>query len=234
MVFTIFSLVSLNSFRTHSLCFCASFPSNLKKPMPLLFKGISRRSKNEVHWLKTMLFSPQPDPRIRSKQSKSFETFEDSFQLVSTSTQNWFSVGHVMRSVFFSNCRQIGHNPVVGVRQLERRHSLHILCAHGVRTGSSAYSMHMGHSVFSPFRIPSTTSSMYAWVGPVWFVVEESGLISRNLLASLLRSAYFWEPARLHIFQTKNYFETKTWKECGKMKLMTLLARGISNIFHTS
>nr|GMD74387.1 hypothetical protein Iba_chr13aCG4790 [Ipomoea batatas]GME13594.1 hypothetical protein Iba_scaffold14563CG0030 [Ipomoea batatas]GME15435.1 hypothetical protein Iba_scaffold16188CG0010 [Ipomoea batatas]GME15437.1 hypothetical protein Iba_scaffold16189CG0020 [Ipomoea batatas] len=77
---TIFSVVSLNSCKTFSLCFCWVFPSNLKNPMPLFLRGISRRSRNKVHWLKTMLFSPEPESRIRCRQSISFVTFEDSFQ----------------------------------------------------------------------------------------------------------------------------------------------------------
>ncbi|CAK7327222.1 unnamed protein product [Dovyalis caffra] len=70
-----------------------------------------------------MLFSPEPDIRICYKHPRSFETFEDSFEFFSTSTRNLFSFGHVMKSVFFSVARQIGHSPVVGVRQLERRYS---------------------------------------------------------------------------------------------------------------
>ena len=178
-----------------------------------------------------MLFSPEPDSQICSKQSKSFETFEDSFQLFSTSTRNWFSVGHVMSSVFFSNCRQIGHSPDVGVRQLERRHSLHILCAQGVSTGSSANSMHMGHSIFSPLRIPSTTSSMYALVGTVWFV-PESVLVSRNLFASLFRSVYFCESARLYMFKAR-IIRNIGMKKLVDVKFMGLqLAHGICKIHH--
>lgn len=166
-----------------------------------------------------MLFSPEPDLRIPSKHSKSFETFEDSFQFFSTSTRNLFSVGHVMSSVFFSTVLQIGHNPVVGVRQLDRMHSLHILCAHGVSTGSSAYSMHMGHSVFSPRRMPSTTSSTYALVGPVCPGAAELAFVSRNLLASLLKSAYCCESARLHMLKPIRNKKYKQNKDCSKLMI---------------
>lgn len=198
VVNTIFCLVSLNSFRTLSLCFCTSFPSNLKNPIPLLFKGISKRSKNAVHWLNTMLFSPEPVHRIRSKHSKSFIIFDDSFQFFSTSTWNRLSDGHVIRSFFVTICRQIGHSPTVGVRQLERRHSRHILWAQGVSTGSSADSKHIGHSVFSPCRMASTTSSTYALEGTAFIEGAESGFVSRNLLASFPKSANFWVSHRLH------------------------------------
>lgn len=90
-----------------------------------------------------------------------------------------------MRSVFFRNVRQMGHSPVVGIRQLERRHSLHTLCADGVSTGFSASSEHMWHSVFSARQMPSITSSIYALVGTVCIGVAWSTFVSRNLLASL-------------------------------------------------
>jgi len=123
------------------------------------------------------LFSPEPDLRICSKHSRSFETFEDSSQFFSKSTRNLFSVGHVMRSVFFRNVRQMGHSPVVGIRQLERRHSLHTLCVDGVSTGFSADSEHVWHSVFSARQMPSITSSMYALVG-TWDCLYWSGMVS--------------------------------------------------------
>lgn len=159
VMLTILSWVSANSCKTLSLCFCTSFPSNLKKPILLSLSGISKRSKNEVHWLKTMLFSPDPKRWIRSKQSKSLVTLDDSFQFLLTSILNWLLDGHVIRSVFLSVCLQMGQSPATGVRQLDIRHSRHILCAHGVNTGSSADSRQMGHSAFSPFWRSLTTSS---------------------------------------------------------------------------
>jgi len=171
-----------------------------------------------------MLFSPKPDLWICSKHSRSLETFEDSFQSFSTSTWNLPSVGHAIRSFAFREVRQIGHIPDIGVCQQEMRHSLHILCTHGVSTGSSADSMHMGHSVFSPLRMPSTTSSMYAGVGAdclmlaelAWRMasttssmhasvaadclgVEKLEFVSTNLLAYLFNSSYRWISARLHV-----------------------------------
>ena len=116
--------------------------------------------------------------------------------------EDLFLVGHVMRSVSFSSIWQIGHEPTAGVYQLERRHSLRILYAQGVITGSSAGSMHIGHQVFSPFRIPSTTSSVSALVGAFWLGmtelggVTELGRVSRNFLASLFKSEYCCESAR--------------------------------------
>lgn len=199
---TIFSLVSLNSFKTRSLCFWTKLPSNRRYPILFLCSGISNRSRNEVHWLKTMLFSPEPERHICSRQSKSFETFEDSFQFFSTSILNRVSDGHVIRSVFLITCRQIGHAPAAGVRQHDKRHSLHILCAQGVSTGSSADSRHIGHSAFSPFRRPSTTSSTYACEGT--FLLPESELVSRNLLASLFMSAYCCVSDRLEILRKHN------------------------------
>ncbi|KAL6952786.1 hypothetical protein U1Q18_049336 [Sarracenia purpurea var. burkii] len=134
-----------------------------------------------------------------SRQFKSSVTLEDSFQFLSTSMRKRFSDGQVMRSLFFSSCWHIGQSPADEVLQLERRHSLHILCAQGVRTGSSADSRHIGHSAFSPLRIPSTTSSTYARVRTLWLGMTESGLVSRNILASLFRSANSCESPRQQV-----------------------------------
>lgn len=180
------SLLSLNSFKTLSLLFCASFPSNLKNPILLLLKGISKRSKNPVHWLKMMLFSPVF--LMLSRHWRSFMIFDDSFQFLSTSTWKRLSVGHVIRSALVRGFRHIGQGPPDGVLQLDRRHSLHIRWAHGVSTGSSdADSRQIGHSVTSPRRMPSTTSSTKARVG----AAEGVGFVpSRKRRASLFRSAY--------------------------------------------
>lgn len=195
---TILLLLPLNSFNTASLCFWDRLPSNRRNPIFFCFKGISNKSKNEVHWLKIMLFSPEPEYLICSKHSSRFDTFDDSFQFLLTSTLNLFSDGQVMSSHFFTICRHMGHNPVAGFLQLERRHSLHILWAHGVSTASSAVSRHMGHSVFSPRRILSTTSSTNACLGRLELWLTVSSVISRNLLVSFDKSVYFWESARLH------------------------------------
>ena len=216
---TVFCLVSLNSFKTFSLAFCASFPSNLRNSIPLLLKGISRRSKNEVHWLNTMLFSPVPDIRIFSKHFISSETFEDSFQFFTTSTRKILSVGHEMSSVFFSTVLQIGHRPQEVERQLVRRHSRHILWAQGVRMGSSADSRHIGHSLLLPSRMSWITSSMYAREGAFW--ETESGLLSRNLLARLSKSAYCCESARLQIFS-----------ECIRIHFQGTISKSTTNVPH--
>lgn len=194
-VLTVLSLVSANSWRTLPLCFCANFPSNLKNSKFFLFSGISKRSKNEVHWLNIMLFSPEPELRICSKHSKSLDIFDDSFQFFSISILNLLPDGHVIRSDLLIICLQMGQMPWAGVLQLDSRHSLHILCAQGVNTGSSADSRQMGHSEFSPLRRPSTTSSTYARDGAVPQPASECGW--RNLLASLFKSAYSCVSPRL-------------------------------------
>ncbi len=197
-VHTSLSLLSLNSFRTFSLCFWLSFPSNLKNLIPFWLKGTSRRSKKEVNWLNTMLFSLfswRP-----SRILMSFITLHESFQLFSGSTWNRHWLGNVISSDLVMGLRQSGHGPPEGVLQLESRHSRHIRCAHGVSTGSSeADSRQIGHSVVAPWRISSTTSSTYACEGGALRLAESRCTPSRNLCASSSRSVYFWVSARLHI-----------------------------------
>jgi len=192
---TLFSFVSLNSIRTFSLCFWVNFPSNLKNPIPLLLNGFSNRSKNEVHWLKTILFSSEYF-WLCSKKSKSLETFEDSVKLFSMSTLNGLSDGSTIRSFFLSIWRQIGHLPPIEVPQQLNRHSLQNWCAHGVKTGSSGDSMHIAHSTVSPFWICPKTSSMYP---RDWIEFEAEAEFCRKLLASLFSSAFCGASLSQHI-----------------------------------
>lgn len=59
-------------------------------------KGICKRSRKAVHWLKTMLL--EPDERRFSSSFKRTVTLQDSTQFFSISTWNRFSVGAVIRS----------------------------------------------------------------------------------------------------------------------------------------
>lgn len=59
-------------------------------------RGIWRRSRNAVHWLKRMLL--EPEERRPSSSSRRAVILDDSTQFFSTSTWNLLSVGAVMSS----------------------------------------------------------------------------------------------------------------------------------------
>jgi len=59
-------------------------------------RGIWRRSRKAVHWLKRMLL--EPEERRPSSSSRRAVIFDDSTQFFSTSTWNLLSVGAVMSS----------------------------------------------------------------------------------------------------------------------------------------
>lgn len=162
-------------------------------------RGISSRSRKAVHWLKTILLAPSlPDWNLESRSSSSSlkrkETLDDSTQLLSTSILKRLLVGAVIRSCLLMLFRQMGQRPEEAEeepeRQLEKRHSRHMRCAHGVSTASSRASRQMGHSPPSPFSNSSTTSFMYAFDAP-------SSPLS-NLFVSLLKSEYSCVSPRLH------------------------------------
>lgn len=59
-------------------------------------RGIWRRSRKAVHWLKRMLL--EPEERRPSSSSRRAVILDDSTQFFSTSTRNLLSVGAVMSS----------------------------------------------------------------------------------------------------------------------------------------
>ena len=151
-----------------------------------------------------MHFSSEPDWRICSKMSKSFETLQDSFQFSSTPTWRQLSNEQGLRSVSSMKSQHTWHwqklrrECCLCSSHLKNRHSLHILCPHGVSTGSYVQSKHMGHTVFPARQISSTTSPTCDWAGRIWSELGESWRVSRELLAGLSKSAESCESCWLH------------------------------------